>query len=124
MEFLANENFPLRSIRLLREANHRVVSILQEAPGSIDADILRRAHAEGLIILTFDRDYGELIYRHKISPPAGVVYFRFAPATPTEPGEILLNILARDISSLSGRFTIIERGRMRQRALHVSEGHR
>jgi len=119
MEFLADENFPLLSIRLLREANHHVVSIIQEAPGSKDEDILKRSHVEDLIILTFDRDYGELIYRHRASLPAGVVYFRFAPATPSEPDEILLNILAQEIPSLSGRFTIIERGRIRQRALHI-----
>jgi predicted nuclease of predicted toxin-antitoxin system len=58
MDFLANENFPLLSVRLLREAGHRVVSIIQEAPGSKDEDILKRAHTERLIILTFDRDYG------------------------------------------------------------------
>jgi len=28
MDFLANENFPLLSARLLREAGHRVVSII------------------------------------------------------------------------------------------------
>ncbi len=116
MDFLANENFPLLSVRLLREAGHYVVGIIQEAPGSKDEDILKRAYTEKLIILTFDRDYGELIYRHQALPPAGVVYFRFAPATPSEPAEILINIM--DNLSVIGKFTIVERGRVRQRSLH------
>ena len=56
MDFLANENFPLLGVQLLREAGHRVVSVVQEAPGSKDEDILKRAYTERLIILTFDRD--------------------------------------------------------------------
>jgi predicted nuclease of predicted toxin-antitoxin system len=120
MDFLADENFPLSSVRLLREAGHRVVSIIHEAPGSKDEDILRRAHTERLIILTFDRDYGELIYRYHALPPAGVVHFRFAPATPSEPAEILLNVIDRPGLSVTGKFTIVERGRVRQRSLHSS----
>ena len=119
MDFLANENFPLLSVRRLREAGHQVVSIIQESPGSKDEDILARANTESLIILTFDRDYGELIYRHQALPPAGVVYFRFAPATPSEPADILINIMKRGFLSLSGKFTIIEKGRVRQRSLHL-----
>ena len=119
MDFLANENFPLLSVRLLREAGHRVVSITQEAPGSKDEDILRLSHAARLIILTFDRDYGELIYRHQALPPTGVVYFRFTPATPSEPAEILFNIIDRADLSVIGKFTIVERGRVRQRSLHI-----
>jgi predicted nuclease of predicted toxin-antitoxin system len=119
MDFLANENFPLLSARRLREAGHRVVSVIQEAPGSKDEDILKRAHTESLIILTFDRDYGELIYRHQALPPAGVVYFRFAPATPSEPAEILINVMDRADLSVIGKFTIVERGRVRQRSLHI-----
>jgi len=119
MNFLANENFPLLSVRLLREAGHRVVSIIQEAPGSKDEDILKRAYTERLIILTFDRDYGELIYRRKDLTPAGVVYFRFGPATPSEPAEILINIMDRADLSVIDKFTIVERGRVRQRALHI-----
>jgi predicted nuclease of predicted toxin-antitoxin system len=119
MDFLANENFPLLSIRLLRQAGHRVVSIIQEAPGSKDEEILKWAFTERLIILTFDRDYGELIYRHRDLKPTGVVYFRFGPATPSEPAEILINILDRADLSVIGKFTIVERGRVRQRGLHT-----
>jgi len=119
MDFLANENFPLQSVRLLREAGHRVVSIIQEAPGGKDEDILKRSHTERLIILTFDRDYGELLYRHQALPPAGVVYFRFAPATSSEPAEILLNVMDKADLSVIGKFTIVERGRIRQRSFHI-----
>ena len=119
MDFLANENFPLLSVRLLKEAGYNVVSIIQEAPGSKDEDILKRAHTEKLIILTFDRDYGELIYRYRALPPVGVVYFRFAPATPSEPAEILLNVIDRAALSVIGKFTVVERGRVRQRSLHI-----
>ena len=118
MDFLANENFPLSSIRLLRDSGHLVVSILQEAPGSKDEAILKRAYNERLILLTFDRDYGELIYRHQDLTPAGVVYFRFGPATPSEPAEILIDILGKTDLSVLGKFTIVERGRVRQRELN------
>ena len=119
MDFLANENFPLSSVRCLREAGHRVVSIIEEAPGSKDKDILKRAHTERLIILTFDRDYGELIYRFGTFLPAGVVYFRFAPATPLEPAEILIDAMERTGLSVMDKFTIVERGRVRQRSLRM-----
>lgn len=93
--------------------------LFRKRRGSKDEDILKRAHTERLIILTFDRDYGELIYRHQALPPAGVVYFRFAPSTPSEPAEILIDIMARANLSVIGKFTIVERGRVRQRSLHI-----
>ncbi len=119
MDFLANENLPLSSFRLIREAGHRVVSIAQEAPGSKDEIILNRAHAEGLIILTFDRYYGELICRHKALPPPGVVYLRYAPVSPSAQAEIILNIVNKNVLSFIGTFTIVERGRVHQRILRV-----
>lgn len=115
MNFLANENFPLFSIRLLRNAGHDVASVIKDTPGAKDHDVLRRAYEENRIILTFDRDYGELIYKHKLFTPAGVVYFRFDPSTPEEPAEILLNIIEKGKVPILGKFTVVERDRIRQR---------
>lgn len=52
MDFLANENFPLFSIKLLRDVGYNVASVIRETPGAKDLDILKRAHKENRIILT------------------------------------------------------------------------
>lgn len=70
------------------------------------------------MVLTFDRDYGELIYRVvRSSPPPGVVYFRLDPLTPEEPARQLLVLLGQKAISLEGKFTVLERGRVRQRPI-------
>jgi len=117
MNFLANENFPLFSIKLLRNAGYNAASVIEDTPGAKDHKVLKRAHDENRIILTFDRDYGELIFKHKSLAPVGVVYFRFDPSTPEEPAKILLNLIERSKVSLLGKFTVVERGRVRQRTI-------
>ncbi len=117
MRFLANENFPLRSVNRLREAGYDIASITEDSPGVTDSEVLARAADEERIILTFDRDYGELIYRLGMPSPRGVIYFRYNPLTPEEPGENLLRLLDMDTLSLEGRFTVVERNQVRQRPL-------
>ena len=67
--------------------------------------------------LTFDRDYGDLIFKFMLSIPKGVIYFRFRPSTPEEPAEYILRLLAMSSLSLDGKFTVAERDRVRQRPL-------
>jgi predicted nuclease of predicted toxin-antitoxin system len=117
MQFLANEDVPLASIRRLRAAGYDVVSIIEDSPGAKDESVLSRAHAERRIILTFDCDYGELIYRRRLPTPAGVAYFRFAPSTPEEPAERFIELLEVDHIILEGQFTVIGHGWIRQRPL-------
>jgi len=99
MQFLANENVPVASIRRLRAAGYDVASVIEDSPGATDEAILWQAHTEQRIILTFDRDYGELIYRRRLPNPAGVAYFRFSPSTPEE--NISLSYLKRRVSYLT-----------------------
>ncbi|RUR72971.1 DUF5615 family PIN-like protein [Chlorogloeopsis fritschii PCC 9212] len=117
MRFLANENFPRKSVIYLRTAGYDVAYGSEDAPGAEDAEVLARAVREKRVILTFDRDYGELIYRMRMPVPVGVVYFRYFPASPEEPAVELLRILSIEGLSLEGNFTVIETTHIRQRSL-------
>nr|VFK26132.1 MAG: hypothetical protein BECKLPF1236A_GA0070988_105121 [Candidatus Kentron sp. LPFa]VFK36179.1 MAG: hypothetical protein BECKLPF1236C_GA0070990_105071 [Candidatus Kentron sp. LPFa] len=94
MKFLANENIPLASVHALREAGHDVLSMTEESPGTSDEMVMRRAYMENRIIVTFDRDYGELIFRRRLIAPDGVLYFRFSPAIPLEPADYIARLIA------------------------------
>lgn len=48
MDFLANENFPLFSVKLLRNAGYNVASVIEDTPGAKENDVLKRAHDENL----------------------------------------------------------------------------
>lgn len=117
MRFLADENFPLPSVIELREADHDVASIIQDSPGASDQAIMARAVREERIVLTFDRDFGELVYRLRLPPPPGVVYFRFEPRSPTEPVRYLIGLLSQEGCSLERKFTVVDVGQIRQRPL-------
>ncbi len=117
MRFLADENLPLPSIRLLSTAGHDVAAVALEWPGVPDEIVLDLAFREGRVLLTFDRDYGSLLYLRGSQPPEGIVYFRFAPSSPEEPAEYLLTLLERPGLSLLGMLTVAERDRVRQRPL-------
>jgi predicted nuclease of predicted toxin-antitoxin system len=117
MLFIADENFPLPSVNKLRSAGHDVVAIITDSPGAADEEILARATKEARIVLTFDRDFGELVYRLRLPSPHGIVYFRFNPATPTEPAEYLLKLMDEQELSLEQRFTVADRRQVRQRPL-------
>jgi predicted nuclease of predicted toxin-antitoxin system len=117
MRFLANENFPMMSVVRLRDAGYDVAYGSEDAPGAEDSIVLERAVHEEIIILTFDGDYGELIYRLRMSVPKGIVYFRYLPATPEEPAQDLLHLLSVERLVLEGYFTVFERTQLRQRPL-------
>ncbi len=117
MRFIADENFPLPSVRLLVAAGHDIVVVALESPGVSDETVLDRTVRERRILLTFDRDYESLLYERGSQPPEGIVYFRFAPSSPEEPAEYLIALLERPELSLSTMFTVAERDRVRQRPL-------
>ena len=66
MIFLANENIPLNSIKSIRESGYDISAIIEDNPGVTDEQVLKIALLENRIILTFDRDYGELIFKRKL----------------------------------------------------------
>ncbi len=116
MKFLANENYPLTSVRKLIAEGHQVESVTLMMQGQPDTTILLKAAADQSIILTFDRDYGKLIYQLHLPKPGGIFYYRMQPFYPEEPADLLMEVMEQGLT-LAGNFTTISRGKLRQRAL-------
>lgn len=114
MLFLANENFPAPSIAVLRGRGYDVASIREQVPGISDMSVITLARSESRCILTFDKDYGELIFKEGVDDPPDVVFFRYRGKDPQAAASLLLHLVESG-TELSGRFTVVEDGGIRQR---------
>lgn len=121
MRFLTDENFPLAAVRRLRGAGHDVAVVAHDSPGIPDEEVLMLAVRQGRTVLTFDRDYGGLIFTAESAPPVplppGVVYFRLDPDSPEEPADLLLGLLEQPGFSIARALTVVGRDRVRRRSL-------
>ncbi len=116
MRFLANENFPGAAVAILRAHGHDVVWIRTSAPGSKDTDILAWGVREERILLTFDKDFGELAWRAKLPAASGIVLFRVPMPGPTNVGAKLAARIEQR-NDWAGHFSVIEAQRTRMRKL-------
>jgi predicted nuclease of predicted toxin-antitoxin system len=116
MRFLANENFPRAAVKAIAEAGHDITWVRTAAPGSTDIEVLAWAVRESRILLTFDKDFGELAWRAKLPAASGIVLFRIPIPAPDQVGaKLAARIAERD--DWAGHFTVIEPQRIRMRAL-------
>jgi predicted nuclease of predicted toxin-antitoxin system len=76
MNFVADESCAGPVVRALREAGHDVLSIEEVEKGATDEQVLQRAVDEKRVLITEDRDFGELVYARGRSS-AGVMLVRF-----------------------------------------------
>ena len=115
MRFLANENFPGDAVVALRAVGHDVVWVRTAAPGSKDPDILAWAEREARILLTFDKDFGELAWRHGLPASCGIVLFRLPMPSPGSVGSALAARIT-ERADWPGHFSVVEPGRVRMRS--------
>ncbi len=77
MKFLLDENVDRRLVAFLKNVGHDVKAIPQDYPYGIkDPNVLAIALQEQRILITNDKDYGDLIFHHNL-PHCGVILFRF-----------------------------------------------
>jgi len=115
LRWLADENFPVPAFRALAQAGWDITHIGFFAGGAPDTAVLHYAIAENRVILTFDSDYGTLIFKDGYRPP-GVVYFRLTDYLPEEPAELLIAMLAVQWP-FAGNFCVLDNDARRIRPI-------
>src|SRR5215831_19380646 len=112
MRFLANENFPAAAVTALNSVGHDVVWVRTAAAGMSDPHVLAWAARESRILLTFDKDFGELARASRLPATCGVVLFRIPMPKPGDVGQRLADLItARD--DWAGHFSFVEADRVR-----------
>jgi predicted nuclease of predicted toxin-antitoxin system len=107
MRFLANENFPGAAVKALEAAGHDVVWVRTAAPGSSDAHVLAWAVREERILLTFDKDFGELATATSLPPACGIILLRLPMPKPRDVGQQLAAVITAR-ADWAGHFSVIE----------------
>jgi len=118
MRILANENFPGDAITALREHGYNVAWIRTDAPGSSDEEVLARSQNENRVLITFDKDFGELAFRRRLPALKGIILFRISMQTPEYVSKIALAAL-ESREDWSGYFSVVEDFRIRMIPLPV-----
>lgn len=116
MRILANENVAGEAVSALRERGHDVAWVREDAPGSGDAVVLSRAQAEGRIVVTFDKDFGELAFGFGLPASSGIVLFRIAIPSPLRVAELVVAALETR-ADWAGHFAVVEEHRVRMTPL-------
>ena len=107
MRLLADENIAPAVITALREDGHDVLSVREVFPGVRDWDVMKRAVAEQRIILTHDRDFGNVV-RLPLLTHMGVILIRCRNRSPTFIAPLLRTMLRReDSGTFKGKVAVV-----------------
>lgn len=119
MKFFADENVARAIVRWLRGSGHDVLYAAETGPGEPDSTWLARAEAEERLILTADKDFGEMVFR-ECRTTHGVVLMRIEHLTISERLARLQAVWAVVEGNQTGAFVVITDRKVRVRKLHPS----
>ena len=94
--FIADENIPKESVDLLKKQGLDIISITDFAFGLGDDEVLDLANRKGRIVITFDKDFGQLIFKKK-RKTEGLMLLRFVPKSPQQTATVIQQVLATKI---------------------------
>ena len=116
MRVLADENISRSIVIWLRDQGHDVLYAAESRVRTPDADLLTEAEAQRYVVLTEDKDFGELVF-HERRNSHGVILLRLKDLTASERLARLQVVWADVEANLPGNFIVVIKTKMRLRSL-------
>ncbi len=116
MRFIVDESTGAAVVEHLRRAGHDVLAVAETMPQAADDEILTRAVADARIVVTNDKDFGDLVYRSG-QAHHGILLLRPSDEDPSARVRLVRTVLAQYADRLPDAFTVATDGKMRIRAL-------
>jgi len=114
MKLLADESVERQIVERLRLDGHDVLYVAEMEPGIGDPLVLQRANEHEALLITGDKDFGELVYRLR-QIHRGVVLIRLAGASPIDKAQMVSEVLAQRGPEIPENFTVISPTQLRIR---------
>jgi len=114
MNLVADESVDRAVVERLRQDGHDVVWIAELAPSIADDEVLREANDRDALLLTADKDFGELVYRQG-RVHGGVVLMRLSGLANATKAENVAEVFRDRAAELPGAFTVLSPGAVRIR---------
>jgi predicted nuclease of predicted toxin-antitoxin system len=114
MKFLADENVEKPVVDWLRKNGFDVLFVTEFAKSSTDDELLERAKRDSRILLTNDKDFGELVFLQRKSS-AGVILMRFTNDDSSNKVRYISHLMTNYSDRLEGNFTVINETKVRFR---------
>ena len=112
MKFIADENFDAPIISALRQTGYDVLSVKENFPKADDETVLNKANEEKRILLTCDKDFGELVYRLQLIS-SGIVLFRLADLSNADKVKLTLEFIKQHAEKLAHSFSVVTNKKIR-----------
>lgn len=106
MHFVIDESVDAPVTRLLREKGFAVFSIAEQMPGVTDEVVLQKALELQALLITQDKDFGELVFRLG-KAHYGVILLRLPGIKPFEKSLLTYTIIEAYLEKIAGAFTVI-----------------
>ncbi|PYS92664.1 MAG: hypothetical protein DMF64_08285 [Acidobacteria bacterium] len=113
MNLLADENVDRQIVERLRLDGHEVLYIAEMERGISDETVLERANERAALLLTADKDFGELIFRARRLSTGGVVLLRLAGLSAEAKAEIVADAFRDHVTEFLHCFSVISPSRVR-----------
>jgi predicted nuclease of predicted toxin-antitoxin system len=114
MQFVVDESTGVAVIEYLRNAGHDVVAVCEVMPQGDDRDIMTEAAAAARILITNDKDFGELAFRSG-QTYHGVLFLRLHDESPINRVRVVRSVMENYQNRLSGNFVVASEGGIRIR---------
>jgi predicted nuclease of predicted toxin-antitoxin system len=112
MQFLDDESCDFAFVNALRDAGHDVLVVGQITPRADDSVVIRLALEQNRVLLTEDKDFGQLVFASG-EQSSGVVLFRYPVAARDTVVRHFLEVVREKGEQLHQFFTVVEPGKVR-----------
>lgn len=115
MNLVADEGVDRPIVERLRNDGHQVWYVAEMAPGIGDEEVLSLANNESALLMTSDKDFGELVYRQNLVH-SGVILIRLEGLLLTTKAQIVSLSIKKHYKELTPSFSVITPGNIRIRS--------